>query len=152
MRDRKVIAVVGMLMLSFLPSAAQQTKAKLPRVASASVPLYPRFAPPARIQGVVTLRLSTDGKRVSTISDASGPLMLVQAAKENVRTWQFEPHRPTSFEVTFHYKLLPAKCDSECFCDSEEKESVVLQLPTNVDVSAKEYTICDPAEKISRKK
>lgn len=151
MRNLAAVGVAG-VMLSFLAWVAAQTKAPLPKVTSASVPFYPRFAPPARIQGVVTLRLSTDGKRVSTISDESGPPMLVQAAKENVRTWQFEPHRPTGFEVTFHYKLLPTKCDSECVCDSEEKESVLLELPTNVDVNAREYTICDPAEKISRKK
>ncbi len=152
MRTLLGIGAAGILLLPFLPWAAQQTKAKLPKVASASVPFYPRFAPPARIQGVVTLRLSTDGKRVSAVGAESGPPMLIQAAKENVRTWQFEQHRPTSFEVTFHYKLLPTKCDSECTCDSEEKESVLLQLPTNVEVSAKEYTICDPSEKISEKK
>jgi len=71
--------------------------------------------------------------------------MLAQAAKENVKTWQFEQHRPTTFEATFHYKLLLSKCDSECNCDSVEKGSVLLQLPTNVEVSAKELLICDPA-------
>ena len=138
-----IAAIVLLLLL--LPSAAQQAKAPMPKVVSASVPFYPRLAPPARIQGVVTLQLSTNGKRVSAIDGESGPPMLVEASKENVKKWQFEPHVPASFKVTFHYKLLPAKCDSQCKCDSDEKESVLLQLPTNVEVSAKEYTICDPA-------
>jgi hypothetical protein len=78
--------------------------------------------------------------------------MLVQAAKDNVKTWQFEPHTPTSFEVTFHYKLLlPSKCDSECNCDSTEKESVLLELPTKVEVSSKAPVICDPAGKAADK-
>jgi TonB family protein len=141
-----------MLLLSSLPSAAPQAEAPLPKVASASVPFYPRLAPTARIQGTVTLRVSTDGKRVSAVEAESGPPMLVQAAKENVKTWQFESHTPTNFEITFHYRLLlPSKCDSDCHCDSTKKETVLLQLPTNVDVSAKIPVICDPAVEIRHK-
>ena len=146
MRHFVGIGAIGLLFLWF-PSPAQQGQAPLPKVAAASVPFYPRLAPPTRIQGVVTLQLSTDGKRVSTIDAENGPPMLVREAKENVKTWQFEPHVPTGFTVTFHYRLLPTKCDSQCNCDSEEKESVLLQLPTNVEITAKEYTICDPAVK-----
>jgi hypothetical protein len=150
MRSLAGIGAIGVLLLSFLPSAAPQAKAPLPRVVNASVPFYPRLAPGARIQGTVTLRLSTDGKRVSAVDAESGPPMLVQAAKENVKSWQFESHTPVIFEVTFHYRLLlPSKCDSECHCDSAEKESVLLQLPTNVDVSAKIPVICDPAVPIA---
>ena len=131
---------------------AQQAKTVMPTVASASVPLYPRVIRAARIQGDVVLRVSTDGQRVSAIEDKSGPPMLAEAAKYSVKTWQFEPHTPTSFEVTFHYKLLlPTKCDSECNCDSEEKESVLLHLPTEAEVSAETLMICDPAVEIKPK-
>ena len=150
MKAHPGIAAIALLVL-LLPSAAQQAKVPMPKVVSASVPFYPRLAAPARIQGLVTLQLSTDGNRLSAIDGESGPPMLVEASKENVKTWQFEPHVPASFKVTFHYKLLPAKCDSQCKCDSDEKESVLLQLPTNVEVSAKEYTICDPAVRIGHK-
>src|SRR5216684_927146 len=44
------------------PVNAEEARAPLPKVVSASVPFYPRLAPSARIQGAVTLRLSTDGK------------------------------------------------------------------------------------------
>jgi hypothetical protein len=71
--------------------------------------------------------------------------MLITAAEENVRTWLFEQHSPTTFETTFRYKLLPSKCDSNCNCDSVEKGSVLLQLPTDVEVNAKSVQICDPA-------
>lgn len=150
-RQRSCGLISALLLLSFLPSAAPQAKPPLPRVVNASVPFYPRLAPGARIQGTVTLRLSTDGKRVSAIDAESGPPMLVNAAKENVKTWQFEPHAPTTFEVTFRYRLLDPKCDSECKCESEEKESEVLQLPTNVEVSAVIPMICDPAVEIRHK-
>ncbi len=71
--------------------------------------------------------------------------MLAEAAQKNVKTWQFEPHTPTTFETTFHYKLLPSKCDAECNCDSVAKSSVLLQLPSDVEVNAKELIICDSA-------
>ncbi|HXL23019.1 MAG TPA: energy transducer TonB [Candidatus Dormibacteraeota bacterium] len=144
----RIAATVALLVLLF-PSAAQQPRARLPRVIGAAVPFYPRTAPSARIQGIVTLQVSTNGTRVSSIDAETGPAMLVQAARENMKTWEFEPHSPTSFEVTFHYKLLLPKCDSECRCDTEEKESVLLQLPTNADVSAKVPAICDPAVPIT---
>lgn len=148
MRKLGILGVVLTLSVGANMSVAQQAKKPMPTVAGASVPLYPRVIRAARIQGDVTLRLSTDGERVSTVEVESGPPMLAEAAKDNVKTWQFEPHAPTSFEVTFHYKLLlPTKCDSECNCDSEEKESVLLQLPTNVNVSAKVPAICDPPQK-----
>jgi hypothetical protein len=138
--------------LLFLPLAAQQPQAPVPKVMSASVPFYPRLAQETRIQGSVTLRVTTDGKRASAIDTENGPPLLVNAAKENVKTWQFEPHAPTSFEIIFRYKLLDSKCDPECHCDSAEKESVVLQLPTQVDVSAIISMICDPAETIRQRR
>lgn len=151
MRTLVRVGTVATLLPLILPLAAQQTKAPSPKVSSASVPFYPRLAPSARIQGVVTLLVATDGKRVSAVDAASGPPMLVLAAKENLKTWQFEPHRPTSFAVEFHYKLLNYKCDSECKCESEGKESVVLQLPAYVEVSAVIPMICDPAVEIHHK-
>jgi hypothetical protein len=70
--------------------------------------------------------------------------MLAQAAKENVATWQFEQHSPTSFEATFRYRLMASKCDAHCNCDSAEKGTVLLRLPGEVEVSAKEVLTCDP--------
>lgn len=148
MRRLGILEVLLTLSLGASMSVAQQAKTVMPTIASASVPLYPRVIRAARIQGDVVLQVSTDGQRISAVEVKSGPPMLVEAAKDSVKTWQFEPHTPTSFEVTFHYKLLLPKCDSECNCDSEKKESVLLQLPTTVDVSAKIPAICDPREKV----
>ncbi len=131
--------------------SAQEAKAPVPALASAAVPFYPRLAQMARIQGVVTLRLSTDGKRVSAIEGESGPPMLVKAAKENVGTWQFEQHTPTSFETTFHYRLFPSKCDSQCICSGVEKRTALLRLPTEAEVSAETLMTCDPAIEIKPK-
>lgn len=140
--------VLFLLGMGVIMAVGQQKP--LPSVTSASVPLYPRITQQAHIGGVVRLRVSTDGNRVASVEIQSGQPMLAQAAQENVKTWQFEPHSPMTFEVTFRYKLLPSKCDAECNCDSAEKPSVLLQLPTDVEVNAKELMVCDPASTKSR--
>jgi len=161
-RGQKFTLIWAFLLLSGWPAAqekpretsltAQQTAASPPKVVSASVPFYPELARQTRAQGVVTLRLSTDGKRVVIIDSANGPALLVEAAKENVKTWQFDAHAPTSFEVTFRYRLLVPECDSQCRCEAAEKDSVLLQLPTNVELTAKTLLTCDPAVEIRHKK
>jgi hypothetical protein len=72
--------------------------------------------------------------------------MLSQAAQENVMTWKFEEHTPTTFEATFRYKIVP---QAECEMDNG---TVLLRLPTEVEVTAKAWQTCDPAiEKPSKR-
>ena len=133
-------AIVFALGLAGPMSPAEQPGAPLPRVVSASVPFYPPLARRAGIEGVVRLRVSTDGKQVSDTSVESGQPMLAETAKENVRTWLFEEHKPTTFEVTFRYKYVaPSKCWDDAI------ETVVLRLPAEVEVSGTGVLICDPA-------
>lgn len=133
-----ILIILGM---GVTDSTAQQKSP--PSDASASVPFYPRTPQMAHIEGVVRLRISTDGAQASAIKVESGQPMLAQAAKDNVKTWQFDRHSPTTFEATLHYRLLPSKCDSECNSDSLEKGSVQLKLPTDVEVTAKELLTSD---------
>ena len=144
------MAAVGMLLVSFVRSTAQEIPTSLPRVVSASVPIYPRVAPSARIQGVVTLRVSTNGKHVVTFDAESGPPLLVKASEENVRTWEFEPHKPTSFAIRFDYKLsMPLSCYSAS--SDDYRDSVLLHLPTSVELNAAIPLICDPAVRTEKK-
>jgi TonB family protein len=142
------VLVLFILAMGAIMATGQQKP--LPSVISASVPFYPGITQQAHIDGVVRLRISTDGNRVASVEVESGQPMLAQAAQENVKTWQFEQHSPTTFEVTFRYRLLPSKCDAKCNCDSAGKPSVLLQLPTDVEVNAKELMVCDPASNRSR--
>lgn len=151
MRFALRVGALAILTLPALTRGARQTEAHLPKVISASVPFYPQLAPTARIEGIVKLDVSTDGKRVSAVEAQSGPPMLVLAAKENVKTWQFEPHTPATFALTFQYKLLLPHCASECHCDGAEMESVLLQLPTNITLSSRIPPICDPAVNVGEK-
>lgn len=152
LRNRSRFAIMGMLIgfISFVAAtAAAQSRKPLPIVVTASVPFYPSIARAAHITGDVHLRISTDGKRVSAISVESGPPMLVAAAEENIRTWEFKELHPTMFETTFHYKLVPSKCDARCDCDFEsDSGTVLLKLPADVEVTAKTMEPCDPAVEI----
>jgi TonB family protein len=127
--------------------ALGQQGGRLPTVLSASVPFYPRIAQAAHIEGKVQLKVSTDGNRAVSVEIQNGPAMLAKAAQENVKTWQFEQHAPTSFEVTFRYRLLASKCDEKCNCHSPETPSVVLQMPRDIEVTAEEAMLCDPAKR-----
>lgn len=71
--------------------------------------------------------------------------MLVAAAVENVKTWQFEKHKPIQFETTFHYGVTPGGCDAECNCDSMSHDTVLLNLPSDVEVIGKTIPTCDPS-------
>jgi Gram-negative bacterial TonB protein C-terminal len=154
---KNILAISAMAMVmaasgSLLSTAAQQAEAPLPKVLNASIPVYPPSAPFARIQGVVTLRVSTDGTRVVRFDAESGPYVLVQAAKDNIKTWEFQPHKPTTFEVKFQYRLIGYHCEAGCNCHGDQKESVLLQLPTNVELSAVLPMFCDPAVTLEENK
>jgi len=115
----------------------QQPNNPVPVVTSASVPLYPRIVLMAQITGVVRLRVSTDGNHVTSMEMESGAPILANAAEESIKTWQFEPHKPTTFETTFTYKLLPMTCDAKGQCNGRENDEVLLHLPTDVQISTR---------------
>ena len=100
--------------------AQQKVTPELPWVSSAWAPIYPPIARAARIQGLVTLRVTTDGKHVATFDSESGPAFLVIQAKENVRTWEFSRHQPVSFEIRFNYKLF-IPCEPVCECSGDRQ-------------------------------
>ena len=143
MQNRRSIALLLVLGMS-APVTATQNSGAIPSVASAQVPFYPPLPQRAHMEGTVRLKITTDGRRTSSIEGISGIPMLVQAARENAKTWEFEPHSPTTFSTVFRYRLLPSKCDSACNCESIEAPVIVLHLPLEVEINAMEMMICDP--------
>jgi hypothetical protein len=74
----------------------------------------------------------------------SGPPILAEAAKENVRTWRFDEHRPMTFVTTFEYVIAePAVC--RC-----SNETSALKLPLKARISVKGMKTCDPSAPIKR--
>lgn len=137
-----------MMIFGCLTSAAfaQNTGQPLPVVTSASVPLYPRTALLTHIQGTVKIRVTTDGKRASSLEAESGPPMLAQAAEDNIRTWRFKEHKPLTFSVTFRYVIEePPGC-------SVGNATAILHMPTDVEVRANPIHTCDPASTVPRGK
>jgi hypothetical protein len=61
---------------------------------------------------------------VAEVQILDGQKLLAASAEQNVRTWQFAPHDPTSFDVTYRFKIV------------NKDPSVVLRLPTDVEISA----------------
>ena len=112
---------------------AQQSTVSLPMVASGQVPLYPPVARHANVEGVVHLKITTDGHRVVAAHVEDGHKLLATAAEENVRTWQFSLPDPTTFTVTYTYKLVTE------WKGDPNNPAVVLRFPTEVEVSTRRW-------------
>ena len=125
----KTLRWITLLVIGIAGASAQEAKVSLPMVAGAAVPLYPPLARATRIQGVVHIEIATDGHKVTTTRVKDGQKLLAAAAEENVRTWRFATHDPTSFAFTYRYKL-DAKLN-----DNPNNPTIVLRLPTEVEVS-----------------
>jgi hypothetical protein len=122
-------SVIMSAVLWAFAAMAQESKVALPMVAGAAVPLYPPLARVARVEGVVHVKITTDGHRVIATHVEDGHKLLAAAAEENARTWQFATHEPTTFTVTYQYKL-----DSK-LKGNPNNPTVILRLPTEVEVS-----------------
>ena|SRR6185312_410514 len=131
---------IGLVILCAVasPTFAQKAEQELPIVIGGNMPLYPLIANHARIQGVVKIKVTTDGEKVTSLEAESGPPMLVQAAKKNILTWRFLKHRPTTFVTTFEYVI---KDPDQCMFSNS---SSVLNLPLKIQISAKGLETCDP--------
>jgi hypothetical protein len=120
--------LVALIATAYSTVVAQESKVALPRVAGAAVPLYPPLARAANVQGVIHVKITTDGHRTVNAHAEDGPKLLALAAEENARTWLFAVHESTTFTVTYHYKLVPGMKG-----DADNPE-VVMRLPTQVEV------------------
>lgn len=133
-------AVMLMILCGTLsPAFAQKAEQELPLVIAGRMPLYPPVANHAWIQGIVKIKVTTDGEKVTTLEVESGPPMLVQAAKENILTWEFFKHKPTTFVTTFEYVI---EGPDQCMFSNGTS---VLNLPLEIRISAKGLKTCDPA-------
>ncbi len=139
----RAVGAASLLLLESLAIGAQQVRVALPMVTSAQVPLYPPTARLANVEGVVHLKATTDGHHVVSIQVEDGHKLLADFAEENLRTWQFSPHTPTTFTVTYTYKLVT---DLE---PSQNNPRVILNLPSAVEVEALRWpgTVDMPAGK-----
>lgn len=130
---RSAVLSAALLCCLLLPGVAQQQKPAFPMVSFAEVPLYPPLARTAGVAGVVHVVVTTDGHRVVTTRVQDGEKLLSVAAEKNVKSWQFATHEPTSFAVTYAYKLV------DDLKPQQNNPRVILQLPTEVEVDAERW-------------
>ncbi|MCL4797459.1 MAG: energy transducer TonB [Bryobacteraceae bacterium] len=134
-----VAVLLGMFIPTFAP---QQSKAVLPMIAGGAVPLYPPLARAAKVEGIVHVKVTTDGVKVVTAQAEDGNRLLADSAEENARTWRFSKHEPTSFTVTYRFRL-DANADPN-------NPTVTLRFPAEVDVSIAPLVLSDPAPEIRK--
>jgi hypothetical protein len=98
----------------------------LPMVSAAPVPLYPPLARAVNAQGVIRVRVETDGHKVVQAHAEEQHKLLSTAAEDNAKNWEFTQHTPSTFTITYRYRLA-----DEC---GSNNPTVTLHLPTDVEV------------------
>ena len=66
------------------------------------IPFYPPLARAANVHGIVRLRVTTDGERLTNVEILEGHKLLAPAAEHNVRSWKFLPARQLHFKSRSH--------------------------------------------------
>jgi hypothetical protein len=136
---RKLCAVFA---LSLLPLAAaslgaQDSGESLPKLISHADAVYPAIARTAHIMGDVVVRIKTDGQSVVEAVAESGPPLLRRSSEDNAKTWKFAPHTPSTFHVTFSYKIsaddVAAATSFPYASGAPEVEVVTTQAPMIID-------------------
>ena len=133
----RIVVTGAIFFLAAWPITSGRPKVALPTVVSAQVPLYSPTARAANVEGVVHIKVATDGHRVVSAEIEDGHILLATGAEENARTWQFSLHEPTTFTVTYTYRLL------EDWKGDPDNPTVVLRLPTQVEISTSHWRTAD---------
>jgi hypothetical protein len=107
------------------PEPAQTTTG----ITSFECPTYPPSAKQNHIGGLVIIRVTTDGKKITDLKTTGLPV-LAEAAEANIRTWKFADNAPTTFTVTYAYVQ-----EGEYEPDPVHNCRAKLELPSKVEVS-----------------
>ena len=130
MRTLKILGLT-ICVLSVSSMVAQKDAPALPDVTAFECPVYPPLAQRARVQGAIKMQVTTDGHQATDIKLKSGSPMLAQSAANNIRTWKFVDHPPTTFDVIFLYvNQRNSKGDKVADCAAK------MELPSKVTVRA----------------
>jgi hypothetical protein len=133
---------VSSLLLSTL-AGGQKTKQLLPSIEHTAVPYYPPLARVAKVEGIVHIKVTTDGHKVVSTDIEDGPKWLADAAEKNVQSWEFAKHEPMTFTVTYRYKLV------EELKDNPSDTMLILRLPAEVEVVTIQHPPIDTASPVS---
>jgi hypothetical protein len=154
--SRTCAAAVCLSALVAVGNSQNQTPpAPLPTVVAAAWPSYSGLALQAGIAGTVRLRVHTDGEKVQLVVVMQAPPLLGAAAQENLKTWRFAPHVPTSFDVTLRFTRIRRESPDPCGPKRNDPwvgpEAVsTFRFPAEIEIeSIVDYVgACDPSETI----
>ena len=126
------VLTLGFLISSLAPLfvGTQQATSSLPTVTKFECPQYPEKARSIHIEGIVIMRVTTDGHAVTDVKVIRASHILEPFAEANVRTWKFADHRPTAFTVTYVYTF-----EGNYKKDPVTKCAAKMKLPETVTVS-----------------
>lgn len=116
--------------------AGQEPAPALPMVVAAPVPLYPPLARSTNTQGIIHVKVQTDGQKVVQAYAEEGNKLVSDAAEENAKNWQFSTHTPLNFTITYRYRLAD-DCDPN-------NPTVTLHLPTDIEVCQHTFRLAAP--------
>jgi TonB family protein len=140
---RRISALVIMTVLIAIPVGTfgadkKPSRAALPSVYAAAVPIYPHVARMANVQGLVRVKVVTDKHDVTSTSveNQDANPVLDKAAQENAQKWKFSAGEPITFTVTYRYILLAKLKDIK---SNAGNSKVVLRFPTDVEVYAERW-------------
>jgi TonB family protein len=108
-------------------------------VTSLGIPIYPRLAQQAHIEGTVKVGITVDETgAVVKATGISGHQMLQAAALENAKTWRFAPltGKSSVFVITYEYRIEGQEVEKPTGCPK-----VKLELPSRVEVSSPPLTV-----------
>ena len=125
MRPACTILILSVMLVVVRSALAQESAETLPKVVQHSEPIYPPLARQTRIQGDVSVKVTTDGESVREAVAQTGHPLVRKAAEGNVKEWKFASHTPSTFNVTFRYKLMESSVEVE-----------FLKLPAIVEILA----------------
>jgi Gram-negative bacterial TonB protein C-terminal len=111
MRRACTIVMLSVLLVVVPGTLAQESTEALPKVVQHNEPIYPPLARQTRIQGEVSVKVTTDGESVREAVAQTGHPLLRKAAEDNAKSWKFASHTPSTFNVIFRYKLMESSVE-----------------------------------------
>jgi hypothetical protein len=143
-RAEKHASALGCLIcLVVIQCAAQKPIPASPEVTAAAVPIYPRLAAMAHIEGTVHLQVRIAAGKVVSVTLQDGQPMLAKAAEDNVKTWQFRETDTVTFDTAFRYEILQTPPPTDCDGGEDHNSKITLHFPASVEVSTPTMWVCD---------